>query len=114
MSLILFSFACVGLTQILVYGKILDPVRPSVGWLSTLLSCPMCTGFWVGVFLWAISGFTELFIFDRSLVTGFVLGCYSSFVSYVGNMLVCDEGLQIKTNYKGAKNETNYKNTMDA
>ncbi len=110
MSLFLFSLACVGMTQILVYGKILDKIRPTQGWMGELLSCPMCAGFWVGVFLWVISPLTTLFIFDYSIVTGFVLGCYSSFVSYVGNMLVCDEGLQIKTNYKGEKNETNYKN----
>ena len=84
MSLFIYSVACIGMTQILVYGKIFDKLRPSTGFFADLFSCAMCTGFWVGVILWALSSLTGLFIFDGSIVTGFVLGCYSSFVSYAG------------------------------
>lgn len=91
-----YTIACIGMTQILVYGKIFNKIRPTSGWFGDLLKCPMCTGFWTGVFLWAISPHTELFMFDHSLVTGFVLGCYSSIVCYYGSMLVTDYGLQVK------------------
>ncbi len=90
-----FTIACVGMTQIIVYGTIFNKIRPTQGWLGQLLSCAMCTGFWVGVFLWAISGTTELFRFDGSLSTAFILGCYSSAVSYIGNMIVGDEGIKV-------------------
>jgi hypothetical protein len=56
----------------------------------------MCIGFHVGWFLWLLNGFTELFTFDYSLVTAFVLSCASSGASYVMNMVFGDEGLNIK------------------
>ena len=37
-------------------------------WLCELLHCPMCIGFWVGVFLCGINKFTELFNFDCNFV----------------------------------------------
>ena len=91
-----FTIACVGMTQILVFGKIFNKVRPTKGWFGDLFKCPMCTGFWTGVILWALSPFTELFTFDQSLFSGFVLGCYSSMVCYFASMLVTDYGLQIR------------------
>ena len=97
-STLFFSFACLGMTQILLYGKIFNKVRPTTGWSGELLSCPMCTGFWVGVFLWAISPNTNLFTFDSSYTTALVLGCYSSAVSYVGDVLVGDAGFKISHN----------------
>tara|TARA_B100000963_G_C22563256_1_gene642457 strand:+ start:934 stop:1230 length:297 start_codon:yes stop_codon:yes gene_type:complete len=93
--MLVFTIACVGMTQILVFGKIFNFIRPTTGWLGDLFRCPMCTGFWTGIFLWAISPTTELFTFDYSVTTAFVLGCYSSMVSYFGSMLVNDYGLQI-------------------
>ena len=91
-----YTIASLGMTQIIVFGKIFNKIRPSEGWFGDLFRCPMCTGFWTGVFLWAISPYTELFTFDHSLVTGFVLGCYSSIVCYICSMLVTDYGLQIR------------------
>lgn len=95
-----YTIACIGMTQILVYGKIFEQIRPTQGWMGTLWSCPMCTGFWVGIFLWAVSPLTELFTFDHSLVTAFILGCYSSIVCYFGSMLVGDDGVQVKHNFE--------------
>lgn len=49
---ILVSF---GITTIISTSKIFKPVRKFIGdrsrFLGELLSCSMCTGFWVGVFL---------------------------------------------------------------
>lgn len=94
MGLLTFILCCYGLTQILVYGKIFDRVRPKDGHLGTLLACPMCTGFWVGFILWGINGFTTLFIFDNSILTGFLLGCLSSGTSYILCQIIGDEGVR--------------------
>jgi len=94
-ELIYFLLVCSGLTQILVYGKILDKLRPKEGFFGELFSCPMCTGFWVGVFLWGTNDYTELFSYDFSLLTGFFLGCLSSGVSYILAVTVDDDGFKL-------------------
>ncbi len=96
--MLVYTVACIGMTQILIYGSIFDKIRPTKGWMGKLLSCPMCTGFWSGVFLWAISPTTDLFTFDYSVSTAFVMGCYSSIVCYFGSMLIGDDGLRIDLN----------------
>jgi hypothetical protein len=96
MTFIWFCLISYGLTQIIVYGKILDQVRPKSGKLGQLLSCPMCTGFWVGVFLWFVKDYTKLFNFDDSYITAFLVGCAASAVSYVGAMVFCDHGIKIE------------------
>ncbi len=109
MSLIYFVLCSFGLTQILVYGKIFNKIRPTKGRLGELLSCPMCTGFWVGVFLWALNGKTELFSFDSSLLTAVLLGCLSSGTSYILNMLFGDGGLKIEHTGLRNKTKTNFR-----
>ena len=94
MELLVFVLVSYGLTQIIVYAKVLDRIRPTQGWVGKLLSCSMCTGFWVGVFLWAISNLTSLFMFDSSLVTAFLLGCLSSGTSYTLCQLFGDGGIR--------------------
>ena len=94
-ELIYFILTSAGLTQILVYGKIFDKIRPTEGWFGELLSCPMCTGFWSGLFLWGTNSYTGLFNYDFSLFTGLYLGCLSSGTSYVISMLFDDNGFKI-------------------
>ena len=96
MSLIYFILIAFGLTQILVYGSILNSIRPQEGVLGSLFSCPMCMGFWSGVLLWSVNCYTDLFTFDYSLVTALSLGCLSSGTSYVMNMLFGDAGLRLE------------------
>jgi len=108
-NLVYFVLCSFGLTQILIYGKILDKIRPTKGFLGELLSCPMCTGFWVGVFLWALNGTTELFSFDSSLSTALLLGALSSGTSYILNVLFGDEGLKIEHSGLPKKIKTNYR-----
>jgi steroid 5-alpha reductase family enzyme len=93
MNIIYFILASYGITQILVYGKIFHKIRPSYYFFH----CPMCVGFWVGFFLWAINDHTELFTFDNSLVTAFILGSISSGSSYVLNMMFGDSGINFIT-----------------
>jgi len=92
MSLVYFVLAAYGLTQLLVYAKIFDKIRPSY----YLFHCPMCMGFHVGWFLWAINGQTELFTYEYSITTAFILGCVSSGTSYIGNMIFGDQGINFK------------------
>ena len=95
MTFIWFCLISYGLTQILVYGKIFDPVRPKSGKLGQLLKCPMCTGFWVGIFLWFVKDYTQLFTFDNSFITALLLGCAASASAFLGSMLMGDDGINI-------------------
>ena len=98
MELIWFILAAHGLTQILVYGKIFDLIRPTKDpdkmW-TILFHCSMCMGFWTGVFLFSINGFTELFSFDYNLINALLCGCLSSGTSYILSVLFDDDGLKI-------------------
>ena len=98
MEFLYFVLAAYGLTQILVYGNIFNKVRPTEGWFGELLSCPMCTGFWVGVLLFGINGYTELFTYEYNLVNLLILGWLSSGTSYILNVIFCDNGIQIGVN----------------
>ena len=90
MDLIYFVLIAYGLTQILVYGKVFEKIRPR----AYFFNCPMCVGFWCGVFLTLLSPFTELFTFEVSLYNLFLMGCLSSGTSYALCMLISDGGLQ--------------------
>ena len=78
MELITFILCAYGLTQILVYSKVLEKIRPTKGKLGELANCPMCMGFHVGWFLMLLSPFTELFSFDVSITNFFLLAWLSS------------------------------------
>tara|TARA_Y100000310_G_scaffold183027_1_gene183117 strand:- start:206 stop:499 length:294 start_codon:yes stop_codon:yes gene_type:complete len=92
MNLLYFVLCSYGLTQILVCAKIFEKIRPS----HHFFHCSMCVGFHVGWFLWAINRYTELFTFDYSIATAFVLACISSGTSYMLNMIFGDEGINFK------------------
>jgi len=97
LDLIYFILVAYGLTQILVYGKIFDSLRPTTGKIAEALGCPMCMGFHVGWILLLLSPFTELFSFDITITNFFILGWLSSGTSYMMNMIIGDEGIQIFT-----------------
>ena len=96
MQLICFILVAYGLTQILVYGSIFDSIRPTKGKLGELFQCSMCLGFWVGIFLYGLSFYTELFTFELNGANPFLLGCLSSGTSYILSQLFGDEGIKIK------------------
>ena len=101
MELLYFILCAYGLTYILVYGSILDPIRPSTGKLGELFHCPLCTGFWVGVFLWSINCFTELFTYDYNPINGLLLGWLSAGTSYFLSMILNDFGLKFRNTQGG-------------
>ena len=94
MEFLYFILIAHGLTQILVYGSIFDRIRPDKRNWNGFFHCPMCMGFWVGVFLFGINPYTELFTFELNIVNAFLLGCLSSGTSYALSVLFGDEGLR--------------------
>lgn len=98
MDLLHFILAAYGMTFIIVYGSIFDWIRPekdySKKW-NTLFHCPLCMGFWVGVFLFLINGYTELFTFEYNIANLFICGCISAGTSYFLSMLLNDFGIKI-------------------
>ena len=95
MDLVYFILTAYGLTQILVYGKIFEKIRPSEKTWRGFFYCPMCIGFWVGAVLFGINRWTELFTFEYSLVNLFILSWLASGASYILTMIVTDSGLQL-------------------
>ena len=96
MDLLYFILCAYGLTQILTFSKILEPLRPS----NYFFHCPMCVGFWSGVLLLLLNPFSELFTFDVSIVNALLLGCLSSGTSYALCMLISDGGFQYEYRVK--------------
>jgi len=90
MDIIFFILSSYGLTQILVFSRLFEKIRPS----HHFFHCPMCIGFWVGVLLMLLNPFTELFTFDVTLVNALLLGWLSSGTSYALCMLISDGGFQ--------------------
>jgi hypothetical protein len=105
MELFTFILCAYGLTQILVYGKLFERIRPKKGKSGELANCPMCMGFHVGWFLLLLSPFTELFNFDITVANFFLLGWLSSGTSYVLNMVFGDQGIQLNKKIEVTKNE---------
>ena len=103
MQLIYFILCSYGLTFILVYGSIFNKIRPTTGMLGELSHCPLCVGFWAGVFLWSINCYTELFTYEYNLINALLLGWLSAGTSYFLSMLLNDFGIKISG---GGKNET--------
>jgi len=98
MDLLYFVLSAYGLTQIITCGSIFDRIRPSKNWLygfGKLFHCPMCMGFWTGLFLFGINGYTELFTFEYRIANALILGCLSSGTSYLLSVLVNDFGLKL-------------------
>jgi len=84
----------------MIHGKIFEDIRPkkdySKKW-NTLFHCPLCMGFWVGLFLFGINPFTELFTYELSLGNAFCLSCLSAGTSYLISVLVDDFGLRLSS-----------------
>lgn len=85
MSLFFFILATIGLSNILVHGKILDLIKifkksirewlTSLNFLSELLSCYECTGFWSGLIV------GSLFVDKSQWYLVFLYGLAGSVVS---------------------------------
>lgn len=96
MSLLIFILICYGMTMILVYGSIFNNIRPKEGFFGKLFKCPMCTGFWVGVFINILLYILNKDLFNSIILGSFLSGCISSGTSYLISRLVDDDGITIK------------------
>lgn len=92
MNLLIFILVCFGLTNILIYGKIFDKIRPD--WY--LFKCSQCTGFWVGALVNTLFYYLNCDIFADLYIGAFLSGCISSGTSYILDKIVSDSGIQIK------------------
>ena len=101
MELLHFILIAYGMTYILIYGSIFSPIRPKHGKLGELFRCPLCLGFWVGVFLWSINCFTELFTYEYNLMNALLLGCLSAGTSYFLSSILDDFGLKFRNTTGG-------------
>jgi hypothetical protein len=97
MDFIVYILCAYGLTQIITFSSLLERLRPA----HHFFHCPMCIGFWVGLFLLLLNPFTELFTFDVSLINALLLGCLSSGTSYALCMLISDGGFQHEYRIRG-------------
>lgn len=95
MQLLMFILASYGLTLILLYGSIFNSIRPKEGKLGQLFKCPLCMGFWTGVFILFISQSSGLFTYEFNLSSTLIMGWLSSGTSYFLDMIVDDYGLKI-------------------
>jgi hypothetical protein len=101
-QLTIFILACYGMTGIICYSSILAPLRKNKfheseacsellsRLLAELLSCPMCSGFWVGLLLNWLLPVTDpwMRLFAAPLV--------SAGTSYFLCMVVNDDGFRFK------------------
>jgi CDP-diglyceride synthetase len=96
LSFIVFILACYGLTQILVFGKIFDIIRPKYYFFH----CTMCVGFWVGVLMYFVIGLYDV-SFHNNITTwqfwvaAFVMGCISSGTSYALSCIFDDDEMNV-------------------
>lgn len=98
MWLLFFILSCFGLTNILVYGSILNCVRPKEGLWGDLFKCPMCMGFHVGWFVTLLMNLSSIIDVSTNIVDTFLLACLSSGTSYVLCSLFTDFGINFKIN----------------
>jgi len=94
MDLIYFILCSYGLTQILLYGHIFDRIRPD----KKFFKCSMCIGFWVGLILYSLNGYTDLYSFEYNFINPLLLGCLSSGTSYILGVIIGDGGIKYENN----------------
>lgn len=95
-TLIYFIFICYGITSIVVQSKLFKSFRESMktksNFFGALLNCMMCFGFWVGLFVPPILGFsptevlffkTNLNLFDKIIFTIFDAAFTSAIIYHI-------------------------------
>jgi len=93
MAFVLFALATIGLTNILVHGRILDVIK--IGsmsvreWLNTIsfiqevLECYECTGFWAGLLVGTFFWWPHWWLFPLYAFAGSVLAQTYTDVMYL-------------------------------
>ena len=94
-ELLAWMLGVFGFTYIVVYSKLLRPVRENAYRVSTklgdLLHCPLCLGFWVGLLAHFVCGSpTHNFLFDA---------CLGSITSWIGTICIVDMQTKFEQKY---------------
>lgn len=98
--LLAFILSCAGITQMVCYGTIFDPVRPTHGFLGDLFRCSMCLGFHVGYLVFLIFYESGIVLFPSVIAGCLIFGSVSSLTSYVFDKLIGDAGLNVGSSEK--------------
>jgi hypothetical protein len=93
--LLVLTIATYGLCYILMHGSIFNRPRNFLmrrwRWFQRLITCPLCTGFWCGGFMyqWHILPVVKVNKISEYFCDTFILpfACYSAVVCYVGHLL---------------------------
>jgi hypothetical protein len=83
-NFVLFCLTCTGTTFILAFGKLFDPIRPR----NKFFKCPLCIGFWVGLFWYSYFHAFKVFLMEDSLLGFAIFPFISSIVCYWGANLI--------------------------
>jgi len=83
-SLIYFILICYGISTIIVQSKLFKPLRKFIKgksiFLGTLIKCMMCTGFWVGLVVSLVIGFSPSEILYTNYINPNTPNILSSFI----------------------------------
>lgn len=93
--LLVLTIATYGLCYILMYGSIFNKPRNFFmrrwRWFQRLITCPLCTGFWCGAFMyqWHILPIVKVNKISDYFCDTFIFpfACYSAVVCYIGHLL---------------------------
>lgn len=100
MSFIIFILACFGFTQILVYSKLLEPIRPK----HHFFHCPLCMAFWVGMTTYVLFWFIDSAMFVLTIesiefwLRTIIMGGVAAGTTYALSSIIGDDGINVKNN----------------
>jgi len=94
---LLFAFGAIGLTHILSDSDIFQPVRDKIDkheklqWLSKLINCHQCCGFWVGLLVGLlIFGFNPPIILVCGFASSFLARWGGNYLDYLDSLTSID------------------------
>ena len=93
-SLLFFILSSCGITFILTTSSIFEPVRDFIeersNFFGELVSCPMCSGFWVGLVVSALD-FQNYNPIYAGAITSLVSWFIATFVYYINSIALAME-----------------------
>lgn len=95
MDLCIVLFMCWCITNIIVNGTILDSIRNwlliKIPFIGNLISCMMCSGLWVGLFIYPVIIYKSnlyIILFNNMLIDWLAFSLFSSGASVIINSLM--------------------------
>lgn len=91
LELFIFILCVFGLTNITVYGRIFDKIRPNY----TFFHCAMCQGFHISWILFIVFWWCGIELFPNPYIGWFLFGCLGSGTSHLLTSIFDDDGIKI-------------------